>query len=461
MTAPAVLLADGLPLPRRWLAATAIWLAMAVTVLDSAIANIALPVIARAFGTSPITSLWVIHIYQLAIVCSILTLAAIGERTGYRRVYLAGLVVFIAASCGCAGSGSIQGLIGWRLAQGLGAAAIMSVNGALVRFTFPGRQLGQAFGINALVIAISATAAPAIAGVVLALVSWRWLFGLNLAVGLPALAIGWRALPDARGRQSRLDTASALLTAGALASLFAGCAIGLERGDLWLAGLGLAAFAVLAVPLYRRACTQPQPLLPVDLMGQPLLRRAYFASICSFAAQTLLLVAMPFYLHNGFHYGLLATGLTVAAIPLGLCLAAPLAGRRADRASVPALAAVTNPGAMGLPLAVCGMVALALVPGARPLAVALGGLVCGLGFGLFQAPNSRTMISGAPAPRSGAAAGMLALSRLCGQITGVLAAGLMLRHLPVTSSRFGLVAAAIASIGAVIARRRQSGSRSW
>lgn len=435
---------DGLPTPQRWLAAGAIWLAMAVTVLDSSIANVALPTIARDFTTSATIGLWVIHVYQLAVVCSILTLAAIGEIAGYRRVYLAGLVVFTLASCACAVSGGMAELIAWRLLQGLGAAAIMSVNGAMVRFTFPARQLGQAFGINAMVIAISATTAPAIAGVMLALVSWRWLFGINLVFGVLALGMGWRSLPETRGELSRLDTASALMTAGAIAGLFGASAIGLERENGVLIGAGLAVFAFLTALAFRRARQQDRPLLPVDLMGIPVLRRAYLASICNFAAQTLLLVAMPFYLRNSFGYTPLRTGLTVAAIPLGLALAAPVAGRWADRSPL------SEPGRMGLPLAACGLLGLAMAPGDGLAAVALAGLVCGMGFGLFQAPNNRTMIVTAPTARSGAAAGMLGLSRLCGQMTGVVIAGLLFCYVPDTSSSFSLIAAGIASLGTML-----------
>jgi len=436
--------ADGLPTPQRWLAAGAIWLAMAVTVLDSSIANVALPTIARDFTTSATISLWVIHVYQLAVVCSILTLAAIGEIAGYRRVYLAGLVVFTLASCACAVSGGMAELIAWRLLQGLGAAAIMSVNGAMVRFTFPARRLGQAFGINAMVIAISATTAPAIAGVMLALVSWRWLFGINLVFGVLALGMGWRSLPETRGELSRLDTASALMTAGAIAGLFGASAIGLERQNGVLIGAGLTVFAFLTALAFRRARQQDRPLLPVDLMGIPVLRRAYLASICNFAAQTLLLVAMPFYLRNSFGYTPLRTGLTVAAIPLGLALAAPVAGRWADRSPL------SEPGRMGLPLAACGLLGLAMAPGDGLAAVALAGLVCGMGFGLFQAPNNRTMIVTAPTARSGAAAGMLGLSRLCGQMTGVVIAGLLFCYVPDTSSSFSLIAAGIASLGTML-----------
>jgi DHA2 family multidrug resistance protein-like MFS transporter len=424
---------------------------MAVTVLDSSIANVALPTIARDFAASATTSLWVIHIYQLAVVCSILTLAAIGDIRGYRRVYLAGLIVFMAASCACAISGTMGELIVWRLVQGLGASAIMSVNGALVRFTFPGRHLGQAFGINAMVIAISATAAPAIAGVILALVSWRWLFGINLVFGVVALIMGWRSLPENRGQMARLDTASALMTAGAIAGLFGASAIGLEMENGVLISAGLAVCLLLAVPVYRRARQQDRPLLPVDLLAMPVLRRAYLASICNFAAQTLLLVSMPFYLRTGHGYSPLRTGLTVAAIPLGLALAAPLAGRWADRSPR------SEPGKIGLPVAAFGLLGLAVVPADRVAAMALAGLICGIGFGLFQAPNNRTMTSAAPPARSGAAAGMLGLSRLCGQMTGVVIAGLLLRHLPTTNSSFSLVAAAIASMGGMLTLGRDAG----
>ena len=440
---------DGLAPPRRWLAAGAIWVAMAVTVLDSSIANVALPTIARDFGASATISLWVIHVYQLAVVCSILSLSAIGEIASYRRVYLAGLVVFTLASCACAASNEMAELIAWRLMQGLGAAAIMSVNGALVRFTFPARHLGQAFAINALVIAISAAAAPAIAGMMLALVSWRWLFGINLVFGVLALSMGWRSLPQNRGELARLDTASALMTAGAIASLFGASAIGLERENGSLVSAGLAAFVFLTALVYRRVHQQDRPLLPVDLMLMPVLRQAYLASICNFAAQTLLLVALPFYLRNGFGYTPLKTGLTVATIPLGLALAAPLAGRRADRSPR------SEPGRMGLSLAACGLLGLAMVPATTVAAVALAGLACGVGFGLFQVPNNRTMIAAVPPARSGAAAGMLGLSRLFGQMTGVVVAGLLFRSLPYTSSRFSLVAAVFAILGTMVTLRGQ------
>ena len=147
---------EGLPVPARYWSALTVWLALTMAVLDGAIANVALPTIARELSAAPASSIWVVNGYQLAIVVSLLPLAALGEKIGYRRVFLAGVVVFTVGSAGCALSHTLATLIATRVVQGLGAAAIMSVNGALVRFTYPARHLGRGIGFNALVVSAAA-----------------------------------------------------------------------------------------------------------------------------------------------------------------------------------------------------------------------------------------------------------------------------------------------------------------
>src|SRR6202163_1159585 len=190
MSAPSVSLpspgppTDGLPVPRRYWAIAAIVLAIAMSVLDSTIVNIALPSIARDFGAPPAASIWVVNAYQLAILVMLLPLASLGEIVGYRRVSQTGLAVFTLASLGCAFAPSLLSLSIARVIQGLGAAGIMSVSGALVRFTYPHRSLGRALGINAFVVATSAALGPTIASAVLAVAHWRWLFGINVPLGV-------------------------------------------------------------------------------------------------------------------------------------------------------------------------------------------------------------------------------------------------------------------------------------
>src|SRR6185369_14033141 len=167
---------DGLPVPRRYWAMFAIWLGLAMSVLDSSIANVALPAIARDLHATPSASIWVVNAYQLAMVTALLPLSALGEIIGYRRVYVVGLAVFTLASAACAAATSLPVLAAARVLQGLGAAGLMSVNPALVRFTFPRVMLGRGLGLNALVVALSAAAGPTVASGILAAASWPWLF---------------------------------------------------------------------------------------------------------------------------------------------------------------------------------------------------------------------------------------------------------------------------------------------
>src|ERR1700692_2841305 len=166
--------ADGLPRPQRNWAILTIALGLVRAVMDGAIANVALPTIAKDLHASPAFSIWIVNGYQLAITISLLPLAALGEIIGYRRVYLAGLLLFTLASLFCALSNTLLLLTVARIVQGFGAAGIMSVNAALVRYTYPRAQLGRGIGINALVVAISAAGGATVAGGIVAGGTWPY-----------------------------------------------------------------------------------------------------------------------------------------------------------------------------------------------------------------------------------------------------------------------------------------------
>src|SRR6201986_2177149 len=141
---------DGLPQPERNGAILTIAIGLMMSVMDGAIANVALPTIARHLQATPSFSIWIVNGYQLAITISLLPLASLGEIVGYRRVYLVGLVLFTLASAFCALAHTLPLLTTARILQGFGAAGIMSVNSALVRFTYPRSLLGRGIGLNAL-----------------------------------------------------------------------------------------------------------------------------------------------------------------------------------------------------------------------------------------------------------------------------------------------------------------------
>src|SRR5690606_14033321 len=200
----------------------AIWLAISMAVLDSVIANVALPTIAQELQASEATSIWIINAYQLAITALLLPLAALGDRIGYHRVYLPGLAIFIVGSVACAVSRSLGTLIAARMFQGIGAAPIMSMNAALVRGTYPAAELGKVIGYNALVLSLSAAAGPSIAAMILAVAAWPWLFLINLPIGLASLLVGMRSLPRNPGHGGKPNYVSAVLSAVALSSLVFG-----------------------------------------------------------------------------------------------------------------------------------------------------------------------------------------------------------------------------------------------
>ena len=192
---PQSALPDGLPAPARSRAMLVIILGLTVAVLDGSVVNLALPGIAREMNASAAHAIWVVNAYQMATLVMLLPLASLGERLGYRRVYLLGLGLFALASVGAMLANSLGTLIAARAVQGLGAAGIMSVNAALVRLIYPRAQLGRGMAINSMVVAISSVAGPTVAAMVLSVASWPWLFALNLPLGAFTVWLGRRALP--------------------------------------------------------------------------------------------------------------------------------------------------------------------------------------------------------------------------------------------------------------------------
>jgi DHA2 family multidrug resistance protein-like MFS transporter len=167
---------------------------MALAVLDGAITNVALPSMARSLQVEPGMAVWIVTSYQTALVMALLPCAALGESIGQRRVFTAGVALFTGASVLCALAPSLAWLVAARFVQGLGAAGVMALGISLVRAAVPPGQLGAAIGWNALVVALSSAAGPAIGSAILSSAPWPWLFAFNLPLGVLVLFAS-RALP--------------------------------------------------------------------------------------------------------------------------------------------------------------------------------------------------------------------------------------------------------------------------
>ncbi len=440
----------GLPQPQRLWAVLTVLAGITAAVLDGSLSNIALPTIARELDVTPAHSMWVVNAYQLTIAVLLLPLASLGERIGYRRIYLVGTLVFMLGSLACALSPSLPLLIAARVFEGIGAAGMMSVSGALVRHIYPPDWLGRGIALNAVVVSVASAAGPTAAALVLSVASWKWLFVLCLPVCLFVLLAGPRALPVTARLDERFDGKSAVLSGLAICLLIVGCdGLGLAATRP-LALIELAVAVVLGIALVRRELGVAVPLVPVDLFRNREFSLAVGTSLCSFIAQMTAFVALPFLLEYALHRSHYETGLLIT--PWAVCAAATalIAGRLADRYPSGVLVS------LGLGLFAAGLAAAALLaPEASSLDVIWRTALCGIGFGLFQSPNNRAMLGAVPHERAGGASGTQATTRLLGQSLGTALVAVIFNLVPGEGARYALfVAAAVAALGALVSSRR-------
>ena len=441
---------DGVPLPQRYWAILTIALGLILAVLNGAIANVALPTIARDVGTTPSGSIWVVNAFQLAVTVSLLPLASLGEIYGYKRVYKGGLILFTIASLFCAMSSTLPVLIVARIVQGVGAAGIMSVNGALVRFIYPRAWLGRGVGLNATIGSTASAIGPSVASAILSVAHWPWLFAVNVPLGILAIVIAWHHLPNTPRTRAKFDVGSALLQALAFGLLLIGIS---EMGHgeapivialIIAAGLGIGAYLVV------HQLSRSSPLLPVDLLRIPLFALSVASSICSFISQGMAVVALPFLFQHTLGLNQVTTGLLMTPWPLSVAVIAPFAGRMADRYPAGLL------GGCGMTLMTLGTGLMVFLPhDPTMLDIAWRMTISGVGFGFFNTPNNRAIIGSAPPHRAGGASGMQATARLFGQTTGAALVALVFAMLPETGPVMALaISAAAAGVAAAVSFSR-------
>jgi len=442
---------DGLTGGKLIFGVLAISLATTLSMLDSVIANIALPTITTTLHISPSDSVWVVNAYQLSIIMTLLPLSSLGDRVGYARIYMVGLVLFTFASLMCAMSQSLDVLIASRVLQGLGAAGISSVNTAILKMIYPSRLLGRGVSIHASVVSISTAAGPTIAAAILSVATWPWLFAINVPLGVITFFVGFRALPRPPVSKASYDYFSALLNAATFGLLVIGIdRMGHGNGISTSVVIQLSAAAICAWLLVRRERNRTRPLLPVDLLLKPAFLLAVLTSICSFTAQMLAFISLPFMLQNVLGRSVMETGALITPWPIAVLCIAPLAGSLSNRFNAGTL------GGVGLAILATGLALLALLP-AHPASFDIGWriAVCGIGFGFFQPPNNRSLLALAPPGRTGNASGMISMARVLGQTFGaVLTAFILL----ITPHHAGVVAlttgAGFAAVAACVSLTR-------
>ncbi|MBZ5487005.1 MFS transporter [Halomonas aquamarina] len=409
---------DGLPGPKRALAVLALITGTLMAVVDTTMINLALPTIAADLNASPARAVWITNMFQVVCAAFLLVFAGISELATRRRIYLFGLTTFMLGALGAALSRNLDVLLAFRALQGLGAAATLSIGPSLYRAIFPSRLLGSALGLSALVVAGGYAAGPTLSGVILSFVNWPWLFALNLPLGLCSLWFAHRALPRDKPRQGSFDVAGALLSMLMLASFFLAMdAVG-HAAPLWQVGAWVVLCVASSAGFIARQRRAPYPLLPLSVFGEKRFTLAVSASGLAFIGQGLTFVALSFFYQEQMGFTPLETAWLFTPWPLAIMLVGPLAGRLADHINPSTLSSV------GLGLLIAGLVALALVDESMGVAESLWRTaLCGIGFGLFQPPNNREMMSSLPPERSANVSGVMSTVRTVGQSIGVALVG--------------------------------------
>jgi MFS transporter, DHA2 family, multidrug resistance protein len=449
----------GLPQPLRWQAMLAVALSVLLSVLDYAVANVALPTIARDMQATSSQSIWVINAYQLASLAALLPLASIGARIGFARMCRIGIMLFMVASALCALSHTLLELTLARALQGFGGACIMSVNIALIRFIYPHEQIGRGIALNGLVIGSGVALGPTIGSIVLSVATWPWIFWINIPLALAALGLAWSALPQTPRSTVAVDVAGIVATLAA----FVFTVLGLDdivHGHADSGGVMFVVGIIAWALLLRRQRGRANPIVPVDLLRDPEFAVAFFVGMVAFIASNFFIISMPFTLETLMHRSPSVTGFLIAPWAVGVAVMSYTIGKVADRLPAGVLSTV------GIGVTALGFLLLRLLPSdASNVDIVWRTALAGCGFGAFQPPNNRMMMILAPRGREGGASGLLSVARLGGQTLGaLLVAGVFAIHADLAPERClalatlsGLVACLLSGSRLVVGRRRQAG----
>ena len=401
----------------RWRVFPALALGTVMAVLDISVVNIALPTLSRTFGV-PLTSIeWVVLAYVLTISGLLLAMGRLADFMGRRRVYGAGLTLFMVASALCAAAPSANLLVAARALQGLGAAMMSANSAALLIAAFGAEERGRALGAFGAMVGVGLALGPPLGGLLVGQFSWRWIFLINLPIGLFAQWQLWTRVPrDPPGRRASLSPVAAALWCGALVAVTFALSQGPAHGwgDVHVWPLFVVAAALLALFAWDEARAE-HPLLPLDLLRGPL-----------GVATTLTLIAnglsisvgfhLPLYLEEVLHFDAARSGRWLAVLPLLALVLAPLAGRWSDRIGTRSLSVA------GMLLAAVGFAVMSQVGTAPHPGHILGGMaLIGAGIGIFTVPNSSAAMGSVPPERLGLASGLQATMRNLGIASGAAA----------------------------------------
>ena len=405
---------------RKWYVMVAVGAGIFLSTIDGSIVNIALPTLTRSFDTNFATVQWVVLAYLLAISTLMLSVGRLADMIGKKPIYTTGFIVFTAGSVLSGLAPGIYWLIGFRVLQAVGAAMILALGLAIITESFPAEERGRALGISGSIVSIGIVVGPTLGGFLIDAASWRWIFFVNLPVGIAGTLLAWRFIPNIRppGGQ-RFDYLGAITFFVSLLSLLLALTLGQQEGFTDRRVLFLfAAFVIFLVLFITIERTALQPMINLALFKNSRFTVGLITGFITFVTIAGAIILMPFYLENVLGYDTRQVGLLLAAVPIGLGISAPISGSLSDRFGTRPITII------GLMILVFGYLPMSTLD-TRTSAVEflLLFLPLGIGMGVFQSPNNSAIMGSAPPGRLGIVSGMIAVTRTIGQTTGIAVMG--------------------------------------
>jgi len=405
---------------RKWRVLIVVCVAVFMLLLDITVVNVALPDIEKELHTSFTELQWVVDAYALTLAATMLNAGSLGDLLGRKRVFLVSIALFTAASALCGAATSPLWLIIARGLQGIGGAGMFAVSLAIISQEFFGRERGTAFGIWGATVGLAVAIGPLVGGALTTYVGWRWIFFVNIPIGIACVAGGIRELNESRNEEHGGFDLPGLLTL--TSGLFA-LVLGLLRGNDWgwssgrVVGLFAASVVLLStfayVELHREA-----PMFDFHLFRVPTFTGAQTTAFAISSGMFAQFLFIPLYLENVLGYSAVATGVRFLPLSLLAFVTAPIAGRLSTRVPVRFL--------LGGGLALTGIALLlmsGITLGSSWTTFLPGFLVAGVGVGFVNAPLAATAVSVVEPRRAGMASGINNTFRQVGIATGIAALG--------------------------------------
>jgi EmrB/QacA subfamily drug resistance transporter len=405
---------------RKWYVMAAVGMGVFLSTIDGSIVNVALPTLTRYFGADFAIVQWVVLAYLLAISTLMLSVGRLADMTGKKPIYSSGFVIFTIGSMLCGLSPSIYWLIGFRVLQAIGASMILALGMAIITESFPRSERGRALGISGSVVSVGIVVGPTLGGILIDSFSWRWIFYVNLPVGIAGTILAWRYVPHVRppgGQQ--FDFGGAISLFISLLSLLFALTLGQSRGfSDQIILLLLANFALFLLLFFLLELRVDQPMIDLRLFRNSEFSVGLITGFITFVAIAGTILLLPFYLENVLGYPPRQVGLLLAVVPVALGITAPISGYLSDKLGTRPITVV------GLAILVVGYFALSnLAAGTTVFVFLLLFLPIGIGMGVFQSPNNSAIMGSAPSHRLGIVSGILAFTRTVGQTTGIALLG--------------------------------------